>query len=109
MGVLMPWSFVACAGLPRRWRPEGSASAGQGPWAGAGAGVPVRHEREEERTHARFITDTGFWSQFDHETNRSAWPIPDVAVVNDLACFGSFAQVLRLTTTDLTLVKSPSR
>ena len=63
-------------------------------------GVPELVLRQLGRNGARhwdtaILHHWGFWSHFDHETDRSAWPVIAAATPAELAAFGEAHGVLR--------------
>jgi hypothetical protein len=44
---------------------------------------------------AAFVHHVGYWSHFDHEFERSAWPLPATASVEELAQFAGTSGALR--------------
>jgi len=64
-----------------------------GPWAEIVTRRTGVHP--SERWDAALVQHCGYWSHFDHETERSAWPISAATSAEDFAAFGRAHGLLR--------------
>ena len=65
----------------------------------------------EARWDAALVQHCGYWSHYDHETDRSRWPIPRASSAEDFVAFGRRHHLLRTDASpgDILLQYSPAR